>query len=90
MRACRPVKTDGDTYTVTVENEMQRDIMHDAMPALLQTVHDRLANDDITFLIEINQGESAPYTWNERDLLARLIERHPGMKQFITELKLKL
>lgn len=90
MRACRPEPAAGDTFTVTVENEMQRDTMHNAMPALLQTVHDRLSNDNITFNVEINQGESAPYTWNERDLLAHMVESHPALKDFITDLKLKL
>ncbi len=90
MRASQPVAAGGDLYTVTVENEMQRDIMNDSMPALLKSVHDALGNDNVSFKVEINQGQSAPYTWNERDLLANIIERHPAVRQFITDLKLKL
>ena len=90
MRASLPVANVGDNFTVTVENDMQRDTMNQHLPAILTLVRNTLQNDSITFTININQGESAPYTWNEHDLLKHLLEKRPHLASFISTLKLKL
>lgn len=91
MRASRPVATDTPfAYTVTIENEMQRDVLQQAMPELLASVRDILSNDRITFNLAINRGETARHTWNDREVLARMLEERPGIKRLADELKLTL
>lgn len=90
MRASLPVPTEGDRFTVTVENAMQRDTMLQHLPAITTLVHDMLLNDNIAFTIDINQGESAPHTWNEHKLLDYMKQKRPALAGIISTLNLKL
>ena len=90
MRASRPVHAGGDHYTMTVENEMQRSTMGNYMGGILQAIRDALRNDSVSIDVKINEGESAPYTWNERDLLKHMVEAQPSLGDFIQTLRLKL
>jgi hypothetical protein len=40
--------------------------------------------------VRANNGASSPMTWNEREVLANMIERHPSIKDFVDELGLSL
>ena len=90
MRASRPQKVEGDNYVIAVENPNQQDIMAHAMPDILSYLHNSLLNDNITISICINEGEAAPHTWNEREVLAHVIETTPYLKTVIDNLKLTL
>lgn len=90
MRACRPVNIEGDRWLMTVENEMQQQTVAHAMPAIMQWVHRRLSNDMVTIDTAINEGESSPATWTERDVLTYMANESPGFKDFVTKLQLKL
>lgn len=90
MRASYPTLVDGTTYKIMVENEMQRNIVAQATPSILRHLHDALQNDYFTLTVEINQGESSPHTWSERQVLNHIIENSPVMKSFIDDLKLTL
>ena len=91
MRASRPTATEKPhLYTVKVENEMQRDVLHHAMPEMLGMLRDALQNDNIALEITINQGETARHTWNDREVYAKMLEERPGIKRLAEELKLTL
>ena len=91
MRASRPTVTDKQhLYSVKVENEMQRDVLHHAMPEMLGMLRDTLQNDSIALEITINQGETARHTWNDREVYAKMLEERPGIKRLAEELKLTL
>lgn len=90
MRVSQPVRVGDNTYSVTVENEVQRELMEQSLPAIKRTISDAVANDNVTFQVMLNTGESAPYTWNEREVLAHMVESNPLLQEFINDLKLKL
>ncbi|MCI8997750.1 MAG: DNA polymerase III subunit gamma/tau [Muribaculaceae bacterium] len=90
MRASFPASTEGHTYRVMVENEMQRSVLSQAMPSLLAHLRDSLLNDAIDLTIEINQGEASPHTWNERQVLAHMVENTPHLRAFIDDLHLTI
>ena len=92
MRASRPVAIEGKSmaYRVTVENEMQRDVLSHAMTDLLTSLRNNLDNDMITLEIEINRGETARHTWNDREVLTRMLEESPAIKRLMDDLKLTL
>ena len=90
MRVSQPVRVGDNTYSVTVENEVQRELMEQSLPAIKKAVSDAVANDNVTFQVMLNTGESAPYTWNEREVLAHMVESNPMLQEFINDLKLKL
>ncbi len=90
MRMARPQKTGEDRFVIKVENPGQLDLMEQAMPDILAHIHKALGNDMIAISVALNEGESAPHTWNERQVLAHIIETSPYFKTFSDDLKLKL
>lgn len=90
MRTARPQRIEGNRFSITVENPGQLDLMEHAMPDILRYIHDSLSNDQITIAVAVNDGEAAPYTWNERDVLAHIAETTPMLKTFIEDFKLTL
>lgn len=91
MRASRPEASDRpDVYTVTVENQGQKEMLEAEMPSLLAHVHDALDNDFVAFDIVLNQGASSPSTWSEREIVAYMSEQYPNVKKLMTKLKLSL
>lgn len=92
MRASHPVAVADKPhqYMVTVENEMQRDMLQQCMPELRQWLRDSLRNDSVGIELNINQGETARHTWNDREVYARLLEEQPGIKRLADDLKLTL
>jgi len=90
MRASYPAQIDGDRYKMMVENEMQRNVIDQSMSSLLGFVRDALKNDRFTLEVEINQGESSPHTWNEREVLDHMLQSIPSLRGFIDDLGLTL
>lgn len=90
MRASFPSPMEGHTYRVMVENEKQREEMMSAMPSILSTLHDATSNDHIMITVEINQGETSPHTWNERQVLNHMVENNPGLRDFIDDMQLTI
>ncbi|MDE6325077.1 MAG: DNA polymerase III subunit gamma/tau [Duncaniella sp.] len=90
MRAGRPTAISGHNYKMLVENEMQQTTVNEAMYSILQHLRDTLSNDHITLAIEINQGAASPHTWNEREVLAHMVEHTPALKDFIDDFKLTI
>lgn len=90
MRASRPKLVEKARFVVTVANAKQIEIMNQAAPSLLEYLRRKLKNDDITFEVIENDGESAPRTWNNREVYHHMLENHPALKAFVEEFKMKL
>lgn len=88
MRARKPQRSDGDRWTVTVENAVQLDKLTAALPTLLSSLRNAVANDNVSLDIQINEGEPSPEAWNEREILDHMIENVPDMRNFINDFKL--
>lgn len=92
MRASRPRRTaeGADSFTVTVENEAQQAKMTESLPEIVSSLRNGLSNDRIAIAIEVNHGEGGSHTWNEREVLAHMLENNPALQGFIDEFKLNL
>ncbi len=92
MRACPPTRKDAASthYTMSVENTLQEDQMKIAMPSLLKHLHDALANDNIAIEFSVKDAKDSPMSWNQREVLAHIVEKHPGVRDLIDTLELKL
>ncbi len=90
MRAARPVRIEDNRFSITVENPAQQAMIEQAMPEILQHLHNTLANDFITLMVAINEGDAAPHTWSEREVLAHIAETAPNFKKFVEDFKLTL
>lgn len=89
MRASAPVRVEGDSYVMTVENDKQREEVCAAMPEILAHVRAAIANDNFSLAVEINTGAPSPMTWSDRDVLENM-KQTPAVAGFISSLSLTL
>ena len=90
MRSSFPTPKETGGYKIMVENDKQREEMVETMPVLLGYLRDSLSNDTIEIEIELNQGEASPHTWNEREVLAHILENNPSLKGFMDDFQLTI
>ena len=92
MRACPPTRESSDSahFTMKVENTLQEDQMKHVLPSLLKHLHDTLANDNIAIDFSVKDAKDSPMSWNQREVLAHIIDKHPGLRELIDTLELKL
>ena len=92
MRACPPTRKDASSthYTMKVENNLQEDQMENVLSLLLRHLHDTLANDNITLDFMVKDAADSPMSWNQREVLAHIIDKHPRLRELIDTLELKL
>jgi flagellar basal body L-ring protein FlgH len=91
MRVSLPQRTAVENvFEMVVESEIQVELINEALPHLLSDLRAALQNDLISIHVRANNGASSPITWNEREVLASMIERHPSVKKFVDDLGLSL
>lgn len=90
MRVANPTHKGNGLFTVTVENEMQHDLMERSKPDILTFLRDSLSNDTIELEVLINQGDESKYVLNDRELVAEMVKEYPELKKFIDDFKLSI
>ena len=92
MRQSPPVRQSpaSETFTITVENQGQVELLNAELPELLRLIRSELRNDYVEFRLNVSDKALAPTAWNDRDLLAHMVETHPQTADFIRALKLSL
>ncbi len=91
MRASEPSAPDPakpEALVMTVENEAQSEYVGAAMADLLAHLRSRLGNTAITLTVNINAGQGAFHTWNDRELIARMREENPQLARFMDDFKM--
>lgn len=77
-------------FTVTVENDVIAGAITQRMPDVLNALRETLDNDEVEIEIAIDASAASTMTLNEREVLARMVENTPVLRNFITTLKLSL
>ncbi len=90
MRTAQPKRVEGDRFIILVENPAQHDLIHNKLDDILSHLHNKLSNDNIIIDTQLNEGESAPYTWNDREVLAHMVKSNPHLKNFIDDFHLSI
>lgn len=92
MRTGRPqrIAPGGTDLAMTVENELQSNLMNEWSYKLLQHLRNALSNDQITLSVNLNEGQAAPAVWNEREVLDHLKERCPEINNYIRDFGLTI
>lgn len=90
MRSSTPAPTSAPhAYAVTVESDIQAELLQRFIPEITAHCHRTLSNTAITFTVSVNRGAPSPHTWNEREVLAHMLQT-PSLKNFINALNLSL
>lgn len=92
MRACVPTRVSADStqYTMRVENTIQVEQMKAAMPHLMQYLHNALSNDQVTIDFVVADVSESPMSWDQREVLAHILENHPTLRNAIEIFDFKL
>lgn len=81
---------DATHFTITVENDIIADVITRNMAAIKESLGNALQNDYIAFDIKIDSSAASTMTWNEREVLAEMMNNTPVLRKFVKELKLTL
>lgn len=91
MRVAHPQPTDNRThFNVMVQNDIQLNTMHRAMPHLIAALRDALDNDSVVINVTVNQDIDNPMAWNDREVFAKMMEAHPMLKEMAQRFKLNI
>lgn len=90
MRASMPQLTNPTTFVISVQNQKQLELMEANRQALLSYLRDKLSNDSITFTVYISTSENPRHTLNDSELLKKMIEEYPALRNFVNDFKLRL
>ena len=92
MRSHLPTRADSTATALRmeVESQLQADIVAESLNTLLEYLRNSLSNGSITLDTDILQGLNSPSTWNEREVLADMLRRHPDMRAYVDDLGLTL
>lgn len=89
MRSAEPVPTGAGSYNVMVETDIQAELLNKFMHDITAFCRDKVSNSSVTFSISVNDGVPSPHTWNEREVLAHMLQT-PALKEFVNALNLSL
>lgn len=89
MRSAEPAPTGAGRYNVMVETDIQAELLNKFMHDITAFCRDKVSNSSVTFSISVNDGAPSPYTWNEREVLAHMLQT-PALKDFVNALNLSL
>lgn len=90
MIAAKPKLIEKDKYLVPVDDSIQVDTFNESLYEILTFFHDKLSNDDVTFVAQIVNGESSPIVWTQREVLQYLVQSRPQLTDLIETFKLAL
>ena len=93
MRAHSPAHIEGEepeTYLVTVVNIGQVELLNEVKPRLLKFLRDALENDCLDLRFNYDESAISPTAWNDRDVLAHLVEHSPQVAELISAFKFTL
>lgn len=91
MRVAHPQPTDNRThFNVMVQNDIQLNTMHRAMPQLIAALRDALDNDSVVINVTVNQDIDNPMAWNDREVFAKMMEAHPMLREMAQRFKLNI
>ncbi len=91
MRVAHPQATDSpQQFSVMVQNEIQLATLHRMMPQLLEALRGAVDNDSLTLTVSVNQDIDDPAAWNDRELLTKMMEAYPALKDMTQRFKLNI
>lgn len=82
--------SDATHYVVTVENEIIADAITRNIGVIRREISDTLSNDYVEIEVIIDSSAASSMTWNEKEVLAEMMNNTPVLRSFVKELKLTL
>ena len=90
MRASSPQTVGENRLSISVENDIQLRILTDNLQQLTASLRNAVSNDLVTLEITVNEGPGSAMTWNEREVLEKMVENNPKLTDLIRDFHLSL
>lgn len=90
MRAAAPALTSRTRFTVTVQNQIQLELMEANRSEIMGCIRDALANDEVDYDIIVNTTSSPRHTLTDNELLEKMKTEAPLLNRLIEDFRLHL
>ncbi len=90
MRAARPTLLEPTHFVITVQNQLQLEMMEERRSDILAYLHDSLVNDSVDYEVRIDTSGSPRHTLTDGELLEKMKEENPELRVFMDDFKLHL
>lgn len=90
MRAAAPALTSRTRFTVTVQNQIQLELMEANRSEIMGCIRDALANDEVDYDIIVNTTSSPRHTLTDNELLEKMKTEAPLLNRLIEDFRLQL
>ena len=90
MRNFIPQKIGEHRYLVKAQHPAQKQAYESEIGGILQFLHEKLNNDNITLQIELTETEDVKKLMNPKDLLKKAVDSNPALGQFLSAIEAEL
>lgn len=89
LSALTPHPQGGDRYLLRCASRLVADKVEGILAALTEHVRDIVANDNVTFDIEISDADIPKNMWTDDRVLEDLVQQHPAIEEMIKKFQLR-
>ena len=90
MRTATPVLTSRTRFNITVQNQIQLELMEANRSDIMACIRDALANDEVDYDIVLNTAASPRHTLTDNELLEKMKSEAPILNKLIEDFRLHL
>ena len=90
MRTATPVLTSRTRFNITVQNQIQLELMEANRSDIMACIRDALANDEVDYEIIVNTTSSPRHTLTDNELLEKMKTEAPLLNRLIEDFRLHL
>ncbi|MBJ2161170.1 MAG: DNA polymerase III subunit gamma/tau [Muribaculaceae bacterium] len=90
LSAIEPVRARGDSFVLSVSSSIQLDILSKEINGLEQRLRQAVGNDDISLEVRLVEGDLPSSLWTDDQVLSAVLEKHPGLADFMAKYKMRL
>ena len=90
MKSCRPKLLDSHTFVVSVDSQIQVDCINEHFHELMAFLQNALKNNQFSMQLRINQPGEKEIIFSPKDVLVKMIEKNPDIKNLYDTFDLEI
>lgn len=90
MKSCLPKLTDPRTFVVSVDSQIQVNIINEHLYELMTFLQKSLKNNQFSMQLRVNQPGEKEIIFSPKDVLMKMIEKNPDIKNFYDTFDLEI
>ena len=90
MKSCLPKLTDPRTFVVSVDSQIQVNVINEHLYELMTFLQKSLKNNQFSMQLRVNQPGEKEIIFSPKDVLMKMIEKNPDIKNFYDTFDLEI